>query len=89
MLPQPAVQENYYEDSGIRKAVSLIRYCEALQEWVQSCKDMPSNQLKTISQTSKKTLKIIATYLENEIKVLGDDTMTQELQILDKLVSLH
>jgi Ca-activated chloride channel family protein len=105
----------FFENSGIRKAVLLSRYAALLKDWLIDERqyahysrpwdpsiddttgiavppDIPLGQWERqslplmVSEPYKRWFQQFYTYLENEMYAVNDDTLSQELDILDYLV---
>ena len=101
--------ENYYDNTGIRKAITLTRYVNAIKNWVYYERDKDDRFLitnktgfedftlevsenertsvpLTCSNEYKKVFNNLKTYMEKEILEITDDTMNQEIDILNKIL---
>lgn len=108
--------KDYYDNTGIQKAIVLARYVNALKNWiiyerttnqefiidentgitefdydeVYIKRVLGENERKstklTVSDNYKETFKLIKSYIEEENKTLKDDTLKNEIEILDKLI---
>ena len=108
--------QDYYENTGIQKAIVLARYVNTLKNWI--IYERSNNQefvidkntgiiefdydevyierilgeherksaKLTVSDNYKQTFKLIKNYIEEENKILQDDTLKNEIEILDKLI---
>ena len=122
-------EENYYDNTGIRKGIVLTRYVNVLKNWiayervgepeflidtntgiiewddVSTYYDLDdeyeddyyyyygySNENErtsvdlSVSDEYKETFRILREYMSSEINEIGDDTLEQEIEILDKLI---
>jgi len=70
-------EEERYEDEGIRKAVLLLHYCQALIKY-----DNPRQRKDLLP-----SLRVFAKHFEEEMKVLNDPSLQQELDILNRVVN--
>ena len=108
--------QDYYDNTGIQKAIVLARYVNTLKNWiiyersnnqefiinentgitefdydesyiknVLGVNERKSTKL-TVSDNYKETFKLIKSYIEEENKTLKDDTLKNEIDILDKLI---
>ena len=100
---------NYYDNTGIRKAITLTRYVNAIKNWVYYERDKDDRFLityntgfddfivvesenertsvpLTCSNEYKKVFNNLKNYMEKEILELSDDTMNQEIEILNKII---
>ncbi|MBP3502502.1 MAG: VWA domain-containing protein [Clostridia bacterium] len=108
--------QDYYDNTGIQKAIVLARYVNTLKNWIiyersnnqefiiddntgitefdydeSYIKDVlgvherKSTKL-TVSGNYKEIFKLIKSYIEEENKTLKDDTLKNEIDILDKLI---
>ena len=111
-------KEEYYDNSGIRKAIVLTRYANTLKDWIlyERSEDKKFLILPTtgiidgyefdenyvfvilgeherasvdlsVSNSYKEIFKDLKTYIEEENKVLQDDTFKQEYDALDLLIN--
>ena len=71
---------SYYANLGVRKGLLLVRYVMLMKEWIQS-----SNQEKF--QYYPQKLKKFREYFEKEMKFVKDDSLKQEIDIIDKLIN--
>lgn len=109
-------KEEYYENTGIRKAIVLTRYANTLKNWIlyersedekyiiepiygiMDC-DLDYEEVYTIlgehertsvkltvSEAYKNIFTKIKEYISNENTYLKDDTLNQEIELLDKLI---
>ena len=109
-------EEEYYANTGIRKAIALTRYANTIKNWilyerseeprflilpvsgivdcnctVEEVRIMLGEHERmsvdlSVSDEYKTTFGQLKTYLETEIDQIGDDTMKQEIKILDQLI---
>jgi len=92
-LAQLVKQKDFYDSLGIRKVVLLCRYVDLLQQWI-------TNDTKTVvDDEEEKEHKLIiseefqaefgrfAQRFEKEFKIIGDDTLRKELDVIKKLAS--
>merc|ERR1712048_1296109 len=75
--------EEYFDNSGIRKAILLVRYVQFLKVWVGYQKKQDDKN--KIPEEFKAVVKQFIAYFENEMKEIGDETLAKELKILNKL----
>ena len=111
--------QEYYDNTGIRKAILLTRYANTLKDWIlyersdedrrflitpdtgiEDClytKDeiyfiLGRNERTSVdlevSDEYKEIFSNLKTYMEQEINEIQDDTLKQEIEILDKLINL-
>ena len=111
--------QEYYDNTGIRKAILLTRYANTLKDWIlyersdedrrflitpntgiEDClytKDeiyfiLGRNERTSVdlevSDEYKEIFSNLKTYMEQEINEVQDDTLKQEIEILDKLINL-
>ncbi len=108
--------EDFYDNTGIQKAIVLARYVNTLKNWIiyerttnqefiidenTGIKEfdyddtyvkriLGENERKstklTVNEKYKETFKLIKSYIEEENKTLKDDTLKNEIQILDMLI---
>lgn len=115
----PAEKDEFYDNSGIRKAILLSRYAEMLRNWTtdqrKALKDdkpvhpeitrekgiviCPPIRMRRlgkweqksvplqVSDTYRKLFKGFFSYMQSEMKKLGDKQLKKELKILKKLAS--
>lgn len=117
--------ENYYDNTGIRKAIVLSRYVNLIKDWTTYERDEDDRFLITpvigiidwydtevkpidddyyyygyyysenervsvdlsISEEYKEIFNTFKEYMESEIKSIGDDTMEQEIDIIDLILA--
>merc|ERR1712154_166541 len=70
----------YYPNLGVRKALLLTRYVILIKQWIKDKNDNRDNN------KYKAAFKEFKGYFENEMKFVKDDTLKQEIDILDKLI---
>ena len=110
-------RDDYFENTGIRKAILLSRYANTMKNWIlyeRSQEDrfiivpvkgiVDCNYTKeevrvmlgenertsvklTVSDEYKEIFKKIKEYISNENKEIKDDTLNQEVELLDKLIN--
>merc|ERR1712048_907341 len=76
-------EEEYYDNSGIRKAILLVRYVHFLKVWMEYQKKQDDKN--KVPEEFKAIVKQFIAYFENEMKEIGDETLAKELKILNKL----
>lgn len=109
-------EEEYYANTGIRKAIVLTRYVNTIKNWILYERSdepkfliIPVNGIVdcnctveevrvllgehertsvdlTVSDEYKNIFEQVKEYLAEEIEAIGDKTMKQEIEILDKLI---
>lgn len=110
--------QEYYDNTGIRKAIMLTRYANTLKDWIlyersnedrrflitpdtgiEDClytKDeiyliLGRNERTSVdlevSDEYKEIFSNLKTYMEQEINEIQDNTLNQEIEILDKLIN--
>ena len=110
--------QEYYDNTGIRKAILLTRYANTLKDWIlyersdedrrflitpqtgiEDClytKDeiyliLGRNERTSVdlevSDEYKEIFSNLKTYMEQEVNEIKDDTLNQEIEILDKLIN--
>merc|ERR1712129_557088 len=77
--------EEYFDNSGIRKAILLVRYVQFLRVWVQYQKKHGDKH--TVPGEFKAIVKQFIVYFHVEMKAIGDDSLAKELKILNKLAA--
>lgn len=108
--------EDYYDNTGIQKAIVLARYVNTLKNWiiyertnnqefmideytgitefnydddyiknVLNVNERRSTKL-TVNDNYKEIFKIIKSYILNENKILKDDTLENEIDILNQII---
>ena len=112
--------QEYYDNTGIRKAILLTRYANTLKDWIlyersdedrrflispdtgiEDClytKDeiyliLGRNERTSVdlevSDEYKEIFSNLKTYMEQEINEIQDNTLNQEIEILDKLINYN
>ena len=111
-------EEEYYENTGIRKAILLTRYVNTIKNWIlyerseelrfliiPSTGIMECNCLEhdvfvilgeherqsvelSVSDEYKNVFNGLKEYMQGEIDAIGDETLEQEVEILEKLINL-
>ena len=107
-------KDDYYDNSGIQKAVVLARYVNTIKNWIvyeksnnndfiitqetgiKECDDLyikrtlgehERESVKlVVSDNYKNVFKQVKDYIENQNKILKDDNLLNEIEILNKLV---
>ena len=106
----------FFENSGIRKGVLLVRYANLMKNWINDERKSiqegtpvePSvntevgiviciqlgewerqSVLLRVSEGYRKLFETFKEYFLQEMREIGDETLEQELQILDKLIAWH
>jgi len=78
-------EDDYFDNIGIRKAILLTRYVLLMKDWINST----NNAWKLmVDDEYQQKFKEFSVYFESEMKQIGDDTLEQELKILQKLSDL-
>jgi Ca-activated chloride channel family protein len=86
-------------NSGIRKAVLLVRYVRLIKAWIVAERQAAAAQAGavygsawerqslplTVSETYRAQFRAFAAYFKSEMAAIGDDTLAQEAAILDRL----
>lgn len=108
--------EEYYANTGIRKAIVLSRYANTLKNWILYERSeeprfliIPSQGIMdcdysideinvmlgeqerrsvslSVSDEYKEVFKTMKSYINSEMEKVNDDTLSQEIEILDKLI---
>lgn len=110
--------DEYYENTGIRKGILLTRYVNTMKNWIlyersehrqprflitpvigiMDCKLLPpeieivlgeherTSVKLSVSSEYKEIFRNLKQYIENENKVLKDDTLKQEINVIDMLL---
>ena len=76
--------EEYYDNSGIRKSLLLVRYVQILKLWMKYQKKQ--NDKNKVTEEYKSIFKQFIEYFQAEMKVIGDKSLEKELKILNQLV---
>jgi Ca-activated chloride channel family protein len=103
---------DFYQNTGIRKAILLSRYADLLKDWTideRNALDKGGSVVPVVTfehgivvpvilgewerqseplmvaQPYRKLFSVFGSYFDEEKKAIGDDTLQQELEILDKL----
>lgn len=109
--------EEYYDNTGIRKAILLTRYANILKNWIlyersedekfiiisdSGIKDCVytedeiyallgeherTSQKLSVSNDYKKIFEEFKVYMKSEIKEINDDTLNQEIDVLNTLIA--
>ena len=106
-------EEDYYDNTGIRKGILLTRYVNTIRSWIayertendrfiiiyeNGINDFDEEYFVslgeherqsvdlTVSEEYKKIFNDLKVYMEKEIKELEDDTLNQEIEMLDKII---
>ncbi|MGM0601520.1 MAG: vWA domain-containing protein [Candidatus Rifleibacteriota bacterium] len=91
-------QPDFYENKGIRKAIVLSNYVRLLHNWIDTenpqqavddtharyAWETPSVKL-SVNKEYEEKFKLFKDYMEKEIEDIGDQTMKQELDVLENL----
>merc|ERR1712154_611032 len=72
--------EEYYDNSGIRKSLLLVRYVQLLKLWMKHQKKQ--KEKNKVTQEYKQFIE----WFQNEMKIIGDKTLEKELKILNQLI---
>jgi len=103
----PAVEPDFYANTGVRKAVLLSRYADLLKNWMvdertgeQPATDdgveVPPDELGrweqqsdplTVSATYETRIAAFREYFAEEAEAIGDDTLQQELETIEAILS--
>ena len=76
--------EEYFDNSGIRKSILLIRYVQILKIWMNYQKNQSDKN--TVTSEFKDIFKEFIVYFNKEMELIGDKTLDKELKILDQLI---
>lgn len=76
--------EEYYDNSGIRKSLLLVRYVQLLKLWMKHQKKQ--KEKNKVTQEYKQIIKQFIEWFQNEMKIIGDKTLEKELKILNQLI---
>ena len=76
--------EEYFDNSGIRKALLLVRYVQLLKLWMNYQKKQSDKN--TVTEEYKSIVRQFIEYFQKEMEVIGDKTLEKELKILNVLV---
>ena len=91
-----SVDKDYYDNMSIRKAIVLSRYIRMLRDWVQNDNDRKKSQTKLAASNSRRAGSIVsaeyqsrfeqfASYFQDEAKLIRDDELTSDLNVLKLL----
>jgi hypothetical protein len=91
---------NFFQNSGIRKAILLTQYVNLIKNFLVGVKIDSStgilppptdvNTLKgelEISDDWKKIFGLFKDYLESEIESIGDSSLEKELKVVDEMIN--
>merc|ERR1711902_189348 len=82
---------NFYDNTGIRKAILLCKYVEIIKKWIEIDGNKsyysPLSQLK-MNHEYKQILANFMEYFKKEMKECNDDTLKKEVDIMNKLINL-
>ena len=116
-------QDEYYDNTGIRKGIVLARYVNLIKNWTEYERSKDDRYLVTpiigiidyynedennsendyygyysenertsvdltVSDEYKEIFNTFKKYLENEIKEIGDETLSQEVDVLNKIIGI-
>lgn len=108
----PGSSSDFYENSGIRKAILLTRYADLLKNWMiderRAAKEgwqiVPSvtafsgivvpvelgewerqSMPLAVAEQYRQLFGLFEGYMQTEMQAIGDDTLQQEVEILEKL----
>eukprot|EP01083_Nonionella_stella_P172483 592081_1 len=76
--------EEYYDNSGIRKALLLVRYVQLLKLWMKYQKKQ--KEKNKVTQEYKEIIKQFIAHFKSEMDVIADKTLQKELKILNTLI---
>ena len=85
----------FYDNSGIRKAILLVKYVELMRATIRNAKTELKNFhgdgiartfQSGISQSAKDDIKEFKKFFLSEMSVLGDKSLSTELDTLDRMV---
>merc|ERR1711902_373767 len=79
-------ENTYFDNDEIRKRIILIKYVELLNEWVSKDSNNGNTNLN-VSEQFKTRFEIFLKYFEYQVNQLNDDTLKQEIEILNKLIN--
>jgi Ca-activated chloride channel family protein len=82
-----ATSNDYYDNSGVRKGILLVRYVLLIKKWIKSTKVGGARfaQLK-VSKKYKNIFGVFKKHMVREMNILGDKSLQQEIDILDRLI---
>jgi hypothetical protein len=86
-------------NTGVRKAILLARYVRLMKAWIDSERQNAATQAGansatdwertslplTVSSAYQAQFQTFSAYFKGEMAVIGDDSLSQELTVLDKL----
>ena len=91
-------EPDFFQNSGIRKGVLLVRYATLMKKWIAYQRSLvPSPYVGTwerkslalrVSDEFKQLFTDFTHYFELEMQALGDETLQQELDVLQLLSTL-
>ena len=83
---------DYFDNSGIRKGILLVRYADLIKKWLAYERDLsPSPYLSrwerqsltlSVSGEFKDIFELFSKYFEKEMNEIEDESLSQELEIL-------
>ena len=79
--------EQYFDNNGIRKGILLSRFVSLIKQWIQN--DNNAEKPLTVSSEYKQKFIAFTKYFQSEMKVLGDDSLSKELDILCTITGLE
>ena len=84
------ITRNFYDNTGIRKAVLLCKYVGMMRNWIKKdgIPTMAGYSNLIISDGSKKMFIDFIEFFKNEMMNCNDDSLQQELDIIEKLINL-
>ena len=87
ILKHSGNQENdgeYYANLGVRKGILLTRYVLLMKQWI---KTNSNGYTLKVSDQQKKIFKSFISYFQQEMKMCNDETLKQEITLMEKLVN--
>jgi len=81
-------EENFYADSGIRKAILLVRYTDLMQEYFSFCTSRKAKAVINAVDFCQKLMEC-AQLVSSEMSILGDDSLQEEIDFLIQCIELE
>merc|ERR1712024_391212 len=81
---------NFYDNTGIRKAILLCKYVEIIKKWIEidGNKSYYSSSSLKMSDEHKQIFIDFMEYFKKEMNECKDDTLKKEVDIMNKLIKL-
>merc|ERR1712062_872652 len=78
-------KNEFYANMSNRKGILLARYVILLKEWIKECGQ--GKRINATNKAFKAKLNGFCKYFESEMKVIGDETLAQEIKIMKKILN--